>query len=353
MSDAQATTLSTASPEVSVIIPAYNSAAFISVALDSVLAQTFDRFEIIVINDGSADTPELERELERYSRSVRYITQENRGAAAARNAGLRVARGELVAFLDADDSYLPTFLAKQVALLKSSGAGLAHSDAHVFGDPRLAGQTFMGLQHASGEATPERLLSIQTSVLTSAVVARRTAILDVGCFDESLRRGQDFDLWFRLSKAGCRFAYQPEILVNHKIDASGLSGGTISKLQRTVNILELIRERGGLTLREEEALQSTLMRTKRDLALERGKERLLNRDFVGARYDFDVARRLGTGWKLVLVSFGLKVAPELIWRAFQRREMAWQQREAVQRANGVLPPPSASGSRGVSSSAAS
>jgi glycosyltransferase involved in cell wall biosynthesis len=349
MSDAQATTLSKASPEVSVIIPAYNSAAFISVALDSVLAQTFDRFEIIVINDGSADTVELEHELERYSQSVRYITQENLGAAAARNAGLRIARGELVAFLDADDSYLPTFLARQIALLRSSGADLVHSDAYVFGDPRLAGQTFMGLQGASGEATPERLLSIQTSVLTSAVVARKAPILDVGCFDESLRRGQDFDLWFRLSKAGCRFAYQPESLVNHKIDDSGLSGGTISKLQRTVNILELIRERGGLTLRETEALQATVNRTKRDLTLERGKERLLKRDFAGARYDFDEARKLRSGWKLALVSFGLRVAPEMIWRAFQRREMAWQQRDRVPRVSSALP--SAPDPRGASSSA--
>jgi glycosyltransferase involved in cell wall biosynthesis len=350
MSDAQAKTLSKASPEVSVIIPAYNSAAFISVALDSVLAQTFDRFEIIVINDGSADTEDLERELERYAQSVRYITQENLGAAAARNAGLRMASGELVAFLDADDSYLPTFLAKQVALLRTSGADLAHSDAHVFGDPRLEGQTFMGLQHASGEATPERLLLIQTCVLTSAVVARKAPIMDVGCFDESLRRGQDFDLWFRLSKAGCRFAYQPEVLVNHKIDDSGLSGGAISKLQRTVNILEFIEARGGLTVSEKEALQTTVKRTRRDLALETGKEKLLNRDFAGARGNFDEARKLRSGWKLTLVSLGLKVAPEMTRRAFQRREQAWQKRNARHPARAFQ---STAGPTGVSSSAAS
>ena len=347
MSDAQATMQAKASPEVSVIIPAYNSAAYIRVALDSVLAQTFDRFEIIVINDGSADTADLERELERYSESVRYISQENRGAAAARNAGIRAARGELIAFLDADDSYLPTFLAKQVALLRSSGADLVHSDAHVFGDPRLVGQTFMGVQRASGAATPERLLSIETSVLTSAVVARKAPILDVGCFDESLRRGQDFDLWFRLSKAGYRFAYQPEILVNHKIDDSGLSGGTISKLQRTANILEFIEARGGLTESEQAALRSTLKRTRRDLALENGREKLLNRDFAGAQTDFDEARRLRSGWKLTMVSFGLKIAPEMTWRVVQRREQAWQRRHAQPASRSAQ---AAADPRGVSSS---
>ena len=346
MSDAQATTLSKASPEVSVIIPAYNSAAYINVALDSVLAQTFDRFEIIVINDGSPDTADLEREMERYSRSVRYITQENRGAAAARNAGIRIARGELVAFLDADDSYLPTFLARQVELLRSSGADLVHTDAHLFGDPRLIGQTFMGVQRASGEATPERLLSIETSVLTSAVVARKAALLDVNCFDESLRRGQDFDLWFRLSKAGFRFAYQPDVLVNHKIDDSGLSGGTISKLQRTVNILEFIEARGGLTESEKEALQSTVKRTRRDLSLESGKEKLLKRDFDGAEHDFEEARKLRSGWKLTVVSLGLRIAPEVTWRVFQRREQAWQARHAKRPPQSLQ---SSAGPRGASS----
>ena len=348
MSDAQATTFSEASPEVSVIIPAYNSAAYISEALDSVLTQTFDRFEVIVINDGSPDTADLERELERYGQSVRYVTQENGGAGAARNAGLRIARGELVAFLDADDSYLPTFLAQQVALLRESAADLVHSDANLFGDPRLAGQTFMGVQRASGEATPERLLSIKTSVLTSTVVARKAAIFEVGCFDVSLRRGQDFDLWFRLAKSGSRFAYQPEILVNHKIDDSGLSGGTISKLQRTVNILEFIEARGGLTQGETQALQSTVRLTRRELAVESGKEKLLNRDFVGARHDFDEARRLRPGWKLELVSLGLRYAPEMMWRAFQRREQAWKERDAIRPARGALPP-----AAGPSSSAAS
>src|SRR5688572_7039612 len=116
------------SPAVSVIVPAYNSSAYIAETLDSVFAQTFDSFEVIVINDGSPDTERLERELKPYSGKLRYIKQENRGAAAARNAGVRAARGELVAFLDADDTYLPNFLEKQVELLESNNADLVYSD---------------------------------------------------------------------------------------------------------------------------------------------------------------------------------------------------------------------------------
>src|ERR1051326_8460176 len=102
------------SPIVSVIIPAYNAAAFIGETLDSVYAQTFKDFEVVVVNDGSPDTDELERALERYAAKLRYLKQDNQGAAAARNTGITAARGEFVAFLDADDMWLPAFLEKQL-----------------------------------------------------------------------------------------------------------------------------------------------------------------------------------------------------------------------------------------------
>jgi len=89
-------------PIVSTIIPAYNAAGFILAAIKSVLDQTFTAHEIIIINDGSPDTDDLERILEPYLPKIRYIKQDNQGAAAARNSGLRAANGEYVAFLDAD-----------------------------------------------------------------------------------------------------------------------------------------------------------------------------------------------------------------------------------------------------------
>src|SRR5215216_152427 len=101
--------------DVSIIIPAFNAAEFIGETLASVAAQTFKNHEVIVVNDGSPDTEDLERELKRYPARLQYIKQENRGAAAARNTGLRAASGEFVAFLDADDTWLPNFLEKQVA----------------------------------------------------------------------------------------------------------------------------------------------------------------------------------------------------------------------------------------------
>src|SRR5579864_7085464 len=105
-------------PLVSVVIPAYNSSRYISGTLDSVLSQTLSNREIILVNDGSPDTRELEATLQPYVQGLRYFNQENRGPSAARNVGIRAARGRYVAFLDSDDVWLPHHLFNQVQHLE-------------------------------------------------------------------------------------------------------------------------------------------------------------------------------------------------------------------------------------------
>ena len=302
------------SPTVSVITPAYNAAKYIGEALDSVLNQTFRSHELIVINDGSPDTDELERELQKYPATIRYIKQENRGAAAARNAGLRSARGEYAAFLDADDRWLPDFLEKQLAFLRSSNADLVFSDARLIGDSPLAGRTFMELDPPKSAVTPESLLAVEVAVLTSAVLARKQPIFEVGLFDETIKRGHDFELWFRLAKSGTRFAYQPRVLAEHRIVESGLSGDALSQLCRTLSVLEVVKAKGTLTPSEDAALKLSMKRTLGVLALENGKEKLRDRDFAGALKCFQEAGTYQQSWKLRLVSLGVKVAPEAVRR---------------------------------------
>ena len=302
------------SPTVSVITPAYNAAKYIGEALDSVLNQTFRSHELIVINDGSPDTDELERELQKYPATIRYIKQENRGAAAARNAGLRSARGEYAAFLDADDRWLPDFLEKQLAFLRSSNADLVFSDARLIGDSPLAGRTFMELDPPKSAVTPESLLAVEVAVLTSAVLARKQPIFEVGLFDETIKRGHDFELWFRLAKSGTRFAYQPRVLAEHRIVESGLSGDALSQLYRTLSVLEAVKAKGTLTPSEDAALNFNMNRTLGELALENGKEKLRDRDFAGALKCFQEAGTYQQSWKLRLVSLGVKVAPEAVRR---------------------------------------
>src|SRR5262245_33293054 len=125
------------SPAVSVIIPAYNAANYISETLDSVLAQTFQDWEIIVVNDGSPDTEELEHVLGRYQEQISYRKQENRGPGSARNEGMRHARGKYLAFLDSDDLWLPDFLSEVVQFLEEHPSiSMACADCVYFGDAK-------------------------------------------------------------------------------------------------------------------------------------------------------------------------------------------------------------------------
>lgn len=139
-------------PAVSVIIPAYNAAQYVGEALESVFAQTFADYEVIVVNDGSPDTDELERVLAPYMERTTYLKQENRGPSGARNTGIERARGKYVALLDSDDLWLSDYLTKQVALLDADPElDLVYSDALIFGDSTLAGRTFMEMAPSRGQ----------------------------------------------------------------------------------------------------------------------------------------------------------------------------------------------------------
>ena len=139
-----------ARPSVSVVIPAYNTAPYIGETLSSVLAQTYTDFEVIVVNDGSPDTVELEVALAPFRDRIQYIVQENGGLSAARNRGIAAGRGEFVALLDSDDVWEPDYLEYQLAVLERDGLDIVYSNATTFGDPLRAGRLFMDMHPSTG-----------------------------------------------------------------------------------------------------------------------------------------------------------------------------------------------------------
>src|SRR5437773_740875 len=159
-----------AAPSVSVIVPAYNVALFIGETLASVFAQTFTDFEVVIVNDGSPDTEELELALRPYRERINYLRQENSGASAARNTGLRAARGELIAFLDADDVWAPNYLEEQLKFIREFDCDLACADAMIFGVSSNAGRTYMeSLMEAAppqGRVTFLELVNAERSLIT-------------------------------------------------------------------------------------------------------------------------------------------------------------------------------------------
>lgn len=187
-----------APPAVSVVIPAYNAAWCIRRAIDSVLAQTFRDFEVLVVDDGSTD--DTAQVLRSYSPAVMVVRKVNGGLSSARNAGIINARGELVAFLDADDCWLPTKLERQVELMRSRPElGFCSTAARVVGPDGTLLNIWTGAQWQGSFLV--HLFGTHGNVAGSgsAVVARRALFDQAGGFDESLRSLEDIDMWMRLA----------------------------------------------------------------------------------------------------------------------------------------------------------
>jgi len=187
---------------VSVIVPTYNSAQRLIPALDSVVAQTYphERIELVVIDDGSSDdTAERVRAFGATAPlALRYVRQANAGPAAARNHGMRLARGDAIAFLDSDDTWRPRKLEKQMPLLRGSVALVYCNNAFVDANGRpLANYVRQVPMHRGDILLP---LFCNFFLLTSAVVMTRAALMTTGPFDERLAVGEDYEFFLRVAR---------------------------------------------------------------------------------------------------------------------------------------------------------
>jgi len=218
-------------PLVSVIIPTYNRAHLLGRAIESVLAQTFRDFELIVVDDGSTDcTGEL---LRSFGSSVRSVVQLNRGVSAARNHGIRVASGELLAFLDSDDEWLPDKLERQVRDFDPLRPWLISHTDEIWrrnGDPVRQKEIHRKQSGFFFDRALERCLISPSSVMISR------ALLDhVGLFDESLPAAEDYDLWLRIT-AFHEVTFVPEpLVIKH--------GDSPDQLSRTTPAIDRFRIR--------------------------------------------------------------------------------------------------------------
>jgi len=199
-----------ATPAVSVVIPAYNAAWCVRRAVDSVLAQTSSDFELIVVDDGSTD--DTAAVLNIYGDRLRIVRKPNGGLSSARNAGIDAARGRYVAFLDADDWWLPEKLERQVALMEADPALVFCSTAARIESPEGEQLGEWACAH-SPLPTLEAIFATNAHVAGSgsAVLARRDAFARSGGFDETLRSLEDIDMWMRLAAIG-GYACVPQAL---------------------------------------------------------------------------------------------------------------------------------------------
>lgn len=198
-------------PEVSVVIPCHNAEAFVGEAVGSALGQVGVRHEVIVVDDGSTDaSAEI---LASFGGRITLIRQENRGRSAARNRGLEVARGEFVAFLDADDWWDPEFLRTMVAALRETGCGLAYCGWKNEGLEGPRGEPFVPPDY-EGAGKVLALLENARWPVHAAVVRTDLARL-AGGFPEDLERSEDFGFWLEVATR-TRLARVPRVLAFYR-----------------------------------------------------------------------------------------------------------------------------------------
>jgi glycosyltransferase involved in cell wall biosynthesis len=217
--DTPATTTGAAAPRCSVVIPLFNKAGYVSRAIDSVLAQTFPHFELLVVDDGSTDgSAEAVR---RYQEArIRLITQENAGEGAARNRGIAEARTDWIALLDADDEWLPRFLEKAVAAVESHPAA-----AMIFTNLREAAQGTLWNDDSREREIADYLRYYTDNdgrgMTASSVFIRKAPLLQAGGFPPGVRHGGDVDTWTRLALSGNTAYYIAEPLAIYHNEAAG------------------------------------------------------------------------------------------------------------------------------------
>lgn len=319
-------------PLISVVIPAYNAAAYLPATLDSVLLQNFSNYEIIVVNDGSPDTPELEKALQPYFGKLRYIKQENRGPSSARNTGIRAARGKYVAFLDSDDIWLPKHLANQMAMLESNPSlGLVYANGVQIRDERPIGVSF----DRTPQSLPvnfDSLLREQSTVNTSSAVVSRDALVKAGMFDEQFRRCEDYDLWLRLAAAGVRMTFTREIQIAHR-PANGLAASGDLMKQALIAVYQKTLATQKLTEEQTAVARAKIANISQAIEFERAKQFLLEGKFGEAVDCIDRAKAITPLWKLRVVKLGLRLSPHLLQslyrghlRRVERRKLARRER---------------------------
>ncbi|HLA96664.1 MAG TPA: glycosyltransferase [Pyrinomonadaceae bacterium] len=211
---------------VSVIIPNYNYASYLREAIDSVLAQTYQDVEIIVVDDGSSDNSK--EILDSYANRITTIFQKNQGVSAARNNGVASSSGEFVAFLDADDFWLPMKLEKQMLRFESDPTiGFVHSSMTLINsEGTVVGSETDGMEGYVADA----LLKFETGVICGAAstgVVRRSIFRQLGGFDTRLSTAADWDFCYRVATKS-NIAFVADELVAYRVHGSNMHGNIVA-----------------------------------------------------------------------------------------------------------------------------
>ncbi|TZG29465.1 glycosyltransferase family 2 protein [Sphingomonas montanisoli] len=258
-------------PALSVIVPAYGVTTMLADALNSLRAQTRDDWEAIVIDDGDARVAEYFEPFSGDPR-IRLLRTENGGLPVARNRAIAEARAPLISLLDADDTYMPHYVARMIAAIEASAKrGVVSCDATYFGHDRV-GERFSTYVPQRPPVNLGRLIRREFNVFICATL-RRDAVLEVGGFDPTLKSAEDLDLWLRLAEAGWEVGYVPEALARYRRRPGQMSSNVPVMLQSALTVYTRAAERLGNRPEASDA-RAMCRQTERAIAAEEGLDRI-------------------------------------------------------------------------------
>ncbi len=236
-------------------MPTYNGEKHQGAAIQSVLAQTFDDWELIIVDDGSTDnTATLVSAVAEKDRRIRYLYQENAGQANARNTGIKNSRGKLIAFLDQDDLWMKEKLEVQVRALKESGADVVFSNGFLFegDDVYSEAETFPTIEGKYVGPEMFQLLFMSNRIPVLSALVKKEALSSVGLLDEDplYKNSDDYDLWLRLANHNAVFLGLPDRLVRYRLHSDQASKNSVKMLSAELAVLKK-HERSDLLSKQE------------------------------------------------------------------------------------------------------
>jgi len=292
-------------PKVSIVVPAHNAHATISKTLHSLVKQTYQDFEIIIIDDGSTDDSAkiIKRWVKKDAEKFKYFWQINQGPAAARNKGLKEAKGEFVAWIDADDLWLPERLELMLKEFnKEPKPDFVSTDArYLYPDNKISKQTYYQINDLPLEYSFKELL--KTNFIFGSPLIKKEVIEKIGFLDENLVRSEDYDYWLRILAKNYKLAIIKEPLALYRFLIDSRSQSFILVNQADLKVLSKANKLKKLSLEEKEVLSWHIKKTYLNLAQEYAKKR----EFGKAIKYF---RRVNNAWSklsIFLLSFSIGI----------------------------------------------
>jgi glycosyltransferase involved in cell wall biosynthesis len=309
-------------PEVSVIIPSYKTTRYIGAAIDSVLNQTFQDFEIVVVSDGCPDSAALEELLKGYGPRVKYIWQPNRGTGVARNTAIRASAGKYIVQLDADDMLDPTCLESQLRMMREHPEyDAVYCNSFNFAENPAAAAKWLGLDQtyyldvfpSTGPVSFTSILECRTSPRVLGSIIKRETLVRIGMHDEVERFAEDLDLWLRMLKADPpgQIGYNRESLGRYRLRGDNYTLD-VGYAERLLAVLDKAGRVLDLTPEERAVLKHRRALNQFDVNIIRGKIAIGERRWKDALVCYEACYQHSRKMKYLATVIVLKTCPWIL-----------------------------------------